>query len=237
MFEPALRGGTATPVSAKAASNRCRARPLRQCHQAADLERQNGIELHPLRQIADAHAGTTLHGPGVGLSKPSSTRISVVLPAPFGPMTVTISPGAMLMSILSRITCEPYATLSERPAINGSRRSPPRPATASFDVRGHACSPNSSSIMPPISTTGAVTANPADLAPAAIASSIVRRLYFGDSPTPPANQELRGMKPPAEGQATVSVEAFDPMNQAVAVAEIPGPGRRRWEPAHAPARC
>src|SRR5512134_2081283 len=99
--------------------------------------------------------------PEVGLIKPRSTRMSVVLPAPFGPMTVTISPGATPMSILSRITCWPYPKLIERPAISAAGRKPfVIGVTRHLDALVTMLLGTAPRQTPAISMTGAINANP-----------------------------------------------------------------------------
>ena len=77
----------------------CLVRAPAELHEARDGERDGAIDIEALRRIADdeprlAHDAAPVRAG----SSPSSVRTSVVLPAPFGPITVTISPGRMSIS-------------------------------------------------------------------------------------------------------------------------------------------
>src|SRR5688572_20838951 len=62
--------------------------------------------------------GRLVTAPLVGRRMPSSMRARLVLPAPFGPMMVTISPERMPMSTCSRMTRPPSDRLRPCPVIS-----------------------------------------------------------------------------------------------------------------------
>jgi hypothetical protein len=60
-----------------------------------------------LRQVAHARAARRTHTPASGVISPRMRRMSVVLPAPFGPTSAQRSPGPMTQSTSSKRTRSP----------------------------------------------------------------------------------------------------------------------------------
>src|SRR4051812_190761 len=58
--------------------------------------------------------------PAVGLRRPGSILIVVVLPAPFGPRKPTISPGRTSKEAFFTASCAPYTFRNPRAAIAGT---------------------------------------------------------------------------------------------------------------------
>src|SRR5262245_37828173 len=73
--------------------------------------------------------------PASGVSSPVSCAISVVLPAPFGPMTACSSPASTVRVILSDATTPPNRLLSFSICNSGSVTAQPREQTTNAAAR------------------------------------------------------------------------------------------------------
>src|SRR5512132_173626 len=159
--------------------------------------------------------------PWLGFNKPNRTRSSVVLPAPFGPMTVTISPGATLMSTVSRIRCPRITTRKARPVTSASCPG----ADTSEGVSGG----ERLTIGPRAGET-----DTADLddrfdhgkphRPGAGRDCFFddRRVHLGDRSAAPADEELARVTAPGHDAGDVRVETFDAMHEVVPLQELQG---------------
>ena len=119
---------------------RCASRPS--ADEIARAQRQVGVEQELLRDVADqrvararaARPAEQRRAPRSGACRPRITRNSVVLPAPFEPISPVNSPGAISKLTPSRIwrPAEPHVEALDR---RGCSRSPMRPLAHSFSRR------------------------------------------------------------------------------------------------------
>ena len=91
-----------------------------QHEEAAGGQRDRRIQIEFLWSITDAQGGMPDDLPLVGFSSPSNTRASVVLPAPFGPISVTISPARTSMATSCKIVRPPLTISTPSADTRGS---------------------------------------------------------------------------------------------------------------------
>ena len=136
----ACRAGSSRPSTAAAAlvGDVCRWRAGVLHHDVVTQPTARRKRPHDLERVLDAVAGTPHPAPGgrcarrrsgsfwsSGASTPAIMLNSVVLPAPFGPITARISPGATAKLTLSTASSPRKRLLTSATDSRGQRRAPP----------------------------------------------------------------------------------------------------------------
>ena len=211
-WTPRARSAPAPPRSR--ARSRRRGRPRKR--PAGDRQRRVQVAAAAAhsRGAAPARAATR---PAAGRTAPISTRSSVVLPEPFGPTMVTISPRATARSTSCSTRRPPSEAATPSAAIRLMAPSPRRPGTGPRP-------------RPWCARCGSRARRRCCPARAALG-----RVRLGDGAAGAADHEGRPMPALRAGAGDEGVEPLDPVREAVRHEEIERPvGDRRMRPAPRP---